>query len=232
MANENLFELSTMLRMQLPILLSFATLRWASGLAVGGVGGRLLRRAGLQALLKVVVSDLRQVRCFLYIMLLGTLVAAWLGDRRRNSAFFAEGHVCAAYDTARVQGLACAVGVLVLITNGNALALALALATFKAVADLSVMSVGLAVATGSVALAPEPSLWHKLVVGAGLGAGLGAHWVSCPGGSADDRSGGAVLGLAFLLLHVCVRMAAAAARFGARCAARWWGGVFSGWTLC
>lgn len=227
MANENLLELSTMLRMQLPILLSFATLRWAAGLAVGGVGGRLLRRAGLQALLKVVVSDLRQVRCFLYIMLLGTLVAAWLGDRRRNSAFFAEGHVCAAYDTARVQGLACAVGVLVLITNGNALALALALATFKAVADLSVMSVGLAVATVSVALAPEPSLQHKLVVG----AGLGAYWVSCPGGSADDRSGGAVLGLAFLLLHACVRMAAAAARFGARCGARWWG-VFTGRTLC
>lgn len=228
MAKEDLFELATMLRMQLPILLSFATLRWTAGLVVGGVGGRLLRRIGMQSLLKGVVSDLHQVRCFLYITLLGTLVAAWLGDRRSNSTFFAEGHVCAAYDTANVQGLACAAGVLVLITNGSALALALALATFKAVADLSITSVSLAVAAVSVALAPEPSLRHKLVVG----AGLGAHWASCPGGSADDRSGGAVLGLAFLLLHGCMRAAAAAWRFGARCATRWWKGLFTGRTLC
>lgn len=208
MAKENLFELSTMLRMQLPILFSFATLRWFAGTVMGGVGGRLMRKAGLHSQLDVVVSDLRQVRYFFYVTLLATLVAAWLNDRLHNN-FFVDSRACAPYEVTRVQGLACAVGMVVLITNGNMLALALALATFKAVADTSVMAVGLAVATMSVALAPDPSVRHELVVS----AGLGLHCAGCLGDSVEDRSGGAVLGLAFLWVHMCARAARSVMRF-------------------
>lgn len=218
MAKENLFELSTMLRMQLPILFSFAILRWIAGMVVGGVGGRLMRRAGLHSQLDVVVSDLRQIRYFLYVVLLATLVAAWLNDRLYNRDFFVDSHACAAYEATRVQGLACAVGMVVLLTNGNMLALALALATFKAVADTSVTSVGLAVATMSVSLTPQPSIRHMLVVS----AGLGLHCAGCLGDSPEDRSGGVVLGLVFLVLHACARATRSAVRF---CALRM-GGVW------
>lgn len=140
MAVHDLFELAAMLRVQLPFLFSFAVMRWMLGVAFGGVGGWTVRRLGGSCYLPSIVNTLKRLRASMYAVSLVGLTCAWAQD----TAWSGVPHACAAHVSARVQGLASGVGMLVLVTSGNSLALGLALATLKAVADMSASSIMLA----------------------------------------------------------------------------------------
>lgn len=150
------YELSAMLRIQLPILLSFAILR-----CLIGNGTKLWVRKTLpqslreRALLLCETTDnlLSFVHAILLFAALYFLVgtySAWnrlkpasdLGDETNNPTL-----ACTEYAFPRVQGLVCAAGLLALFTNSDPLALSLALSTFKAVADGAVLSIVLGALT-------------------------------------------------------------------------------------
>lgn len=152
MALHDLFALSAMLRMQLPVLFSVAVIRWVLGVMIGGVGGRLVRRHGLSV--EPIAQGLRRTRAASYAMGLGIMAAAWITERAQRGSM--EHDLCGPYESVRVQGLACGVALATLFSNGNAAALAMALTALKAVADTASTAPLLACLSATLALVPTP----------------------------------------------------------------------------
>lgn len=140
MALKDFYELSALLRMQLPVLLSFSIMRCLMGTATNlsaraVLPERVLRRFGF-------VNDIIQsVLSFVYSSVILAAFFFWL------LSFDSTRDACAEYPVTRVQGLVCSVGLLALLTSGEPFVHALALATLKTVADQSSFGLVLAVLT-------------------------------------------------------------------------------------
>lgn len=194
MAREDLYQLSAVLRVQLPVLFSFAVLRWVLGLLLGGVGARTMRACGLGHRVPLVVRVLLQIRAGLVMGMLLVVAVMWLEERLMGAAFT---DMCVVYESVRVQGTCCALALTVMLTHGGALQLGMALATLKAVADLSSASVALACATAVFGMTSMISARAAFVV---LGGMLGFS-VSCHRKTGARVIGGPVLAVVFLLLE-------------------------------
>jgi hypothetical protein len=199
MAVEDLFELATMLKMQLPFLFSFAVMRWVLGHVVGGIGGAVLRKIGACRYIPTVVFVLHQVRVWLYLTALLGMSFAWA----QEGASSGLPRICGTHTSARVQGLACTVGMVVLVTNGNALALGLALATLKSVADMSSCSVMLSSIAVLFAVRKGQGVGKLIALASTILIILVAGCWNEDG--EQTATEGSILALAMLWLFVCAR---------------------------
>lgn len=157
MALKDYYELSAMLRMQLPILLSFAFLRCLMGKVTNFWAKRLVPER-LKTAFEPVSLATANTLSSLHALLL--MASVWY-----TALFYSPWHtknaaqqlntslVCAEYDNTRVQGLSCASGLLALFTSSDPFTLGLALATFKAVADGSIMAMALSMLTWRASVA-------------------------------------------------------------------------------
>jgi hypothetical protein len=104
--------------------------------------------------------------------------------------------MCVEFASYRVQAFTCGAGLLALFTSGDPLALGLALSIFKAVADGSVMVVGLTAFTWRAAM-----MSHKTSPGLFFGALLACNSVYSSICYTDDyrtnRAGGAIIAACF-----------------------------------
>lgn len=162
MALQNYYELSAMLRLQLPILLSFAFLRSLMG-KVTIFWARRLTSDRFKTAIEPVSRATDKTLSLLHGLLLSAAVwytalsySAW--QMKITSRYPETSLVCAEYDNTRVQGLVCASGLLTLFTNSDPLTLGLALATFKAVADGSITSILLSALTWGASVSVHDSL--------------------------------------------------------------------------
>ena len=143
MALKDYYELSAMLRMQLPILLSFAVLRCLIGNVVLFWSRRLIPEK-LQEVTKPIATATTNL---LSVLQFGTLAVAlfysaffhseWSNKRYPSNSD--ELLVCTEFAHTRVHGLSSAIGLLAMFTSSDGFTLGLALCIFKAVADGSVM---------------------------------------------------------------------------------------------
>lgn len=210
MAVEDLFQLSAQLQAQLPILFSFAVLRWTLGHLCGGVGAWTMRRVGGGRHVPSVVFFLQQLRAWLYLLTLLASSAAWAHDGVKNGL----PQLCGTQTNPRVQGLVCCVGLTVLMTSGNALALGMALATLMAVSDLAACSMLLASTT--VLFAVKRGGIGKLIASSSMifASLVGRCW------SDDDEqrppTEAAVLALVLMSVYMCVRVTVLSVRVACR----------------
>lgn len=128
-----------MLRLQLPVLLSFAFLRCLIGQLAGFCAARFAPQR-LKTLCNPVKLATARILSFLHAFLIG--LAAWYTllsyDSWSVKSMAKEPDaslVCTEYNNTRVQGLLCASALLALFTNSDAFTLGLSLAIFKGVAD-------------------------------------------------------------------------------------------------
>lgn len=219
MAVKDYYELSAMLRLQLPILLSFAFLRCLIGqMASFGVNRFVSQR--LKTFCNPVKIATDKTLSFLHALLLGTAVwyialsySSWSTEnslRHPNASL-----VCTEYDNARVQGLLCASGLLALFTNSDAFTLGMALATFKGVADGSVTTPVLSAATWSASVGFHNTRPRCFFVGLLGSTTLYATW--CYNDDRNQfRAHGATIAASFASLLVAARVFLAALRRASR----------------
>lgn len=157
MALKDYYELSAMLRVQLPILLSFAVLKCLMGWVVNFWASALVPRR-----LKPMIEPVRKAFTNTLSVVYATLIAAaasftltssdgWF-NKRNPSEKMATLLVCTEFDLVRVQGLACTVGLLALFTSSDPFTLGLALCIFKTVADGSVFGLFVCLCTYAAAM--------------------------------------------------------------------------------
>ena len=142
----DLYQLSVMLKMQLPVLFSVAVLRWFAGMCTAFWCDLFLptfARPHVKALGEFAV-ELRRY-AFATSMLL--LLACAARDPPRD--------LCGEYSSVRSQGISCAIALMMLVSCSSMLPLAISLATLKAVADTSAASLALVPAIGVAAFAPR-----------------------------------------------------------------------------
>lgn len=214
MAVEDLFQMSAMLKVQLPFLFSFAVMRWLMGIAFGGVGGWVVRRFGCGHHLPSITGALSQVRALIYVVALACLSTAWV----QQWALHGPPSVCGPHVCTRVQGMAAGTGVLILMTNGNSLALGLALATLKAVADTSASSTMLASIAVLFAVRRGPTVGACVSMTSGA---LVSFVFGCWRGEHGQRyTEGATMALLvmamYVLVRACVLVGSSAVRSGTR----------------
>lgn len=202
MAAEDLHALSSMLKVQLPFLFSFAVMRWVLGVVLGGIGGWVVRRIGYARHLPLIVSVLSHTRAFVYLAALAGLSGAWLQEWSSHGASSA----CGPNACVRVQGASAGIGMMVLLTNGSPLALGMALATLKAVADTSASSTMLS----SMAILFAVRHGHEvrafvLITSIALMSFLFGCW---RGRYGQKYTEGPVLGLLVLAVYVLARASA------------------------
>ena len=147
-----------MLRIQLPILLSFAILRCLIGNGTKFWARRVLPQSFKERAKPVAEATDKLLSCIHGGLLFAAqyfLIGTYSAWNRAKSSSDVDGTrlACAEYAFPRVQGLVCAAGILALFTNSDPLALSLTLATFKAVADGTVLSIVL----GTCLLYTSPS---------------------------------------------------------------------------
>lgn len=159
MALKEYYELSAMLRMQLPILLSFAVIRCLMG-AVANFWLRRLVPERLKTMWQPVGEATANTLSFLHVVLLIASVFftvinynVWRDTPAHTLSKVVPSLVCSEFAIVRVQGLTCATGLLALFTSSDPMALGLALSLFKAVADGSVIVLALAAFTWRACLA-------------------------------------------------------------------------------
>ena len=185
MALLDLYQLSVMLKMQLPILFSFAVIRWFAGICASVWCDLFLPkfvRVRVDALHEVAM-DLRRY------MIIAFLVISLVCVVRSPPT-----DTCGEYSSVRVQGMGCAIALTVLITCNQTFPLAMALATLKAVADVSPATLILAPATGIATFASENRHTTKCFVGF-LSICL-AYSVECyTDDKATNRTGGPILAI-------------------------------------
>lgn len=201
MALKEYYELSVMLRIQLPILMSFAVLKCLMG-AVANFWGRKFLPRSLQVAVQPIGEATEVTLSCMYGVLLGASVAFGLVYYQHwNPRWNDQPLMCAEFASHRVQAFACATGLLALFTSGEPLALALALSTFKAVADGSVVAVLLLAFTWRAAM-----MTHKTAPVRFFGALLvcnSAYSIVCyTDDYATNRAGGAILASCFGCLMI------------------------------
>lgn len=207
MALKDYYELSAMLRMQLPILLSFAVLRCFMGAALK-FWARKLVPARLQALFKPVSDATHNTLFFMYAAL---LMAALFYSAMSYSVWSATKNsqqmlVCTEFSNTRVNGIISAIGLLALFTSSDPMVHALSLATLKSVADGSISGLFLAALTWSAAASA-----HNKAPWVFFGTTFGVNIVYSSLCYSDDKnanlSGGTVLASSMAALLIGVRIA-------------------------
>ena len=150
MALKDYYELSAMLRMQLPILLSFAILRCLMGTGAKFWARKIVPNALQQRAKPLWDATANLLSCLHAALLIAALLYTLLNLHKwgsdppiKEDAML----VCTEFAVPRVQGIVCAMGILALCTSSEPLVLGLALSTMKAVADGSVSGLGLAALT-------------------------------------------------------------------------------------
>lgn len=129
MAFTDYYELSVMLRLQLPILLSFAVLRCLMGIGTKFWALKITPQRLQDRMQPVWVAYANLLSC-MHGALLIALAFYFLWNYERWPT-----NMCGEYVVPRVQGIACAVGLLGLMTSSDPLAHSMALALLKCVAD-------------------------------------------------------------------------------------------------
>ena len=209
MAVKDYYELSAMLRLQLPILLSFAFLRCLIGQMTGFCVSRFASQR-LKTLCAPVTIATGKTLSLLHALLLGTAVwyiglshSTW--STRNRLKHPNASLVCTEYDNTRVQGLVCASGLLALFTNSDAFTLGMALATFKGVADGSTTTPVLSAATWSASIGMHDT--NPAVFFVGLFASTTLYSVWCYNDDKNQfRSHGATIAASFASLLIATRV--------------------------
>lgn len=139
MGLKEMFELSALLKMQLPVLSSFAIFRWLIGLTVAALTKRLplaKAKVGIQA-----------CRRTLSVCGAGLLMLAYGHALEADSpglGSYTPSRLCRDYSNHKIQGYLCAASLLCLATSNTSVDLGLSLAALKGVADMSVFTLFLA----------------------------------------------------------------------------------------
>ena len=210
MALKDYYELSAMLRVQLPILLSFAVLKCLMGWVANFWFKALVPRR-LEPLIQPLTQATMHILSVLYAVMLAASVFYSLlylndwSDKRyphnSDGSRLMAGKpvptlVCTEFDLVRVQGLVCAIGLLTLFTSSDAFTLGLSLCLFKSVADGSVFGVFLAACTYAAAMGVHNS--HSKRFFAGMFTVNMLYSSLCYTDNAmNNRMGGAVLASCF-----------------------------------
>ena len=164
MALQDFFELSAMLRLQLPILFSFAFTKCL----IGMMGNYSINRFCPSAVQNMYTSAIRILNnvtlVFNSIALAAALVSSalfvstWKVNSKNASRGTDSVHLhhlqCTEFSCTRAQGLICALALFTLFTKRDPFILSLCLATLKAVMDASVF----ALALGAFVLASSTNL--------------------------------------------------------------------------
>ena len=204
MALADLHELTAMLRMQLPILFSFAVLRWCAG-AWAMFWVHLLTPKSLRTQLDTLYNTAVQVHRY-------AVVAATL----LSLVCFAQmppTDVCGEYVSVRAQGMSCAVALMVLITSNRMFPMAMALATLKAVADTSASTLVLAPSTAVATLDIDFRGATGWLIG--LGTVCVGYAVECYAiDQTGERAGGPILAIVLSMLIGLFHVTAALWRRG------------------
>jgi len=211
MALKDYFELTAMLRMQLPVLLSFAFMRCLMGYSFSFWVSRVLP-SRMKDVYKVASVAFDKIILALNMIMLSAAAVfstrfydTWQknADRERPQTNL----VCSEFACTRAQGLVCAIALFTMFAKKDPLTLALALATLKAVTDGTVF---ILVMGGYVLAACRndhynfPKRFFVIVYVSSL-----AYSVNCY--SDDDsetrgRIGGSILSLCFSTLFLGYRL--------------------------
>lgn len=215
-----------MLRIQLPILLSFAILRCLIGAGIKFWVCKVVPEP-VQRRFTPLNDATKTVLSFLHVALLCTaqyfLVGTHLMWSNKAGGMGASGIslVCAEYALPRVQGLICAIGMLALFTNSDPLALSLALTTLKGVADGTVFAIVLACLTWRASCMSHKTV--PILFFAVLLTSTGAYTALCYEDEAKhDRTQGAVLAASFASLFLLCKMISALLQRVVRTCHAWW----------
>lgn len=139
MALKDYFELTAMLRMQLPVLLSFAFMRCLMGYSFSLWASRVFpsRMKDVYKTLSVMFDNITLALNVLMLSAAGVFSTRFYDTWQEN----AEKErprvdlVCSEFACTRAQGLVCAIALFTMFAKSDAFTLALALATLKAVTD-------------------------------------------------------------------------------------------------
>jgi hypothetical protein len=139
MGLKEMFELSALLKMQLPVLSSFAIFRWLMGLTAVALSKRLpLAKAG---------TGIQACRRTLSVCGAGLLMLAYghaLEETGPGFGSYTVSSMCEDYSNHKIQGYLCAASLLCLATSNTSVDLGLSIAALKGVADMSVFTLFLA----------------------------------------------------------------------------------------
>jgi hypothetical protein len=201
MALKDYYELSAMLRIQLPILLSFAVLR-----CLMGTGAKFWARKIVPATLQNRAQPVWEATTNLLSCMHGALLIAGLfyfilsyNTWSSTQSLVAGPLVCSEYTTPRVQGIASANSLLALMTSSDPVVHGIGLATLKAVADGSVSILFLAVLTWRAAM-DDHHRWPLRYYGAVFPLTISYTQYCYTDKKAHDRSGGPTIALSFACL--------------------------------
>ena len=198
MALVDLYQLTVMLKMQLPILFSFAAIRWFVGSSMAFWCDLLLPKF-LRTRLNALHDMMADARRYMFMAVMAVSMYCTLRSPPVD--------VCGEYSGVRAQGTSCGIALIVLVTCGEMLPLAMALATLKSVADTSAASLVLAPATVLTTFAMDHRHSHKamfvfLVV-------CMAYSVECYSEDHSiNRAGGPILALVLMAMVAMVRTTA------------------------
>jgi uncharacterized membrane-anchored protein len=205
MALKDYYELSAMLRLQLPILLSFAILRCLMGTGTKFWLRKLVPTAVQQRTEPVQAAT----NHLLSLMHSGLLIAgafyALVNYGTYKTKPGATSFVCKEFPVPRTQAFACANGILALCTSSDPLALGLALSTMMSVASGSVYSIVLAAITHRACQGTHSSApWYFAAMVFMLNTPF--YLYCATDGTSTDVTSGAVLCMSFTALQLLVRL--------------------------
>lgn len=200
-----------MLRMQLPVLLSFAFLRCFMGYCVKYFTHRFLPTRLYSSWKWITVSTSKVCTIFNCMLFCASILYSiyfidqWKKDADRERP--RKDLICSEFACTRVQGLMCGIGLITMTSNRDPFVLSLALATLKAVADGTVYVLVISVLTIGAC-----NKFHHLVprIFFSLLYGLSLHYsMSCYSDDDQDnrgRIGASVISMCFasLFLSYCM----------------------------
>ena len=139
MALKNYFELTAMLRMQLPVLLSFAFMRCFMGYAAELWIKKCLPLTVQKPMVYIYNVASKAVTFLNIAMFMASLFysSMFVTEWKKNAELERPRTdlICSEFACTRAQGLVCAVSLLTLFSRGEAFTLALAIVTLKGVTD-------------------------------------------------------------------------------------------------
>ena len=190
MALEDLFELSAMIKVQLPILYSFCVIRWLASILVR-VSYRAFTPLVFRTLVDLGIELARRGRTVALLGLIPAQICCVLVSPPPSD-------VCAEYSSVRAQGMNAMIALVVIFASGSFYAMGLSLATLKSVADTSCSSIMIATCA-CVAVVHDHAFAHPVF---GV-LGICCAWYSYTcAGAAHDTLGGPSLAISFTLLSM------------------------------
>jgi len=210
MALKDYYELSAMLRIQLPILLSFAILRCLMGTGTNFWARRIVPSAIQQRAKPVWEATANLLSCIHAALLSAALFYTLLNFSKWGSDPPIKDDaalVCSEFAIPRVQGIVCGMGILGLCTSSDPLTLGLSLSTMKAVADGTVF--GIVLGTLAWRASAQSHHDHPWVFFGVLFTCTSAYSMTCyTDHEPSNRTGGSVIASSFACLSVMSKVLA------------------------